>query len=75
MSTNSKPLNLGHPPPDHTNGATHFYLNAGQGTKPNWYNQGEIQESFGPFRVNADTKEFKEGDELDIEIIASPSPQ
>jgi len=61
--------------PDGTNGATHFYLNSGQATKPDWYTQGEIEESFGPFRVAYDTKEFKAGDEIDLEIIVSPAPK
>ena len=61
--------------PNGTNGATHIYLDAGQPTKPNWYNQGEIEESFGPFRVNSDTIEFKAGEEVDIEIIVSPAPK
>jgi hypothetical protein len=58
-----------------TNGATHIYLDAGQATKPNWYNQGEIEESFGPFVVANPTKEFSAGEEVDIEIITSPAPQ
>lgn len=58
-----------------TNGATHIYLDAGQSTKPNWYNQGEIEESFGPFRVANNTKEFQAGEEVDIEIIVSPTPK
>jgi hypothetical protein len=58
-----------------TNGATHIYLDAGQATKPDWYNQGEIEESFGPFNVANDTKEFQAGEEVDIEIIVSPAPK
>jgi hypothetical protein len=61
--------------PNGTNGATHIYLNAGQTTKPDWYNQGEIQESFGPFVVANRTREFSAGEEIDIEIIVSPAPK
>ncbi len=58
-----------------TNGATHFYLDAGQDNKPSWYAQGEIEESFGPFTVAHDTNEFQAGEQVDIEIIVSPAPQ
>jgi RHS repeat-associated protein len=58
-----------------TNGATHFYLNAGQENKPSWYTQGEIEESFGPFTVANDTREFQAGEQVDIEIIVSPAPK
>lgn len=61
--------------PNGTNGATHIYLDAGQSTKPSWYNQGEIEESFGPFVVANLTKEFSAGEEVDIEIIVSPAPK
>ena len=61
--------------PNGTNGSTHFYLNSGQSNRPDWYVQGEIQESFGPFTVAADTREFHAGDQVDIEIIVSTVPK
>jgi RHS repeat-associated protein len=61
--------------PDGTQGATHIYLDYGDAQKkPPWYQQGEIEESFGPFEMGVKGGDVPKGEWADIEIITSPVP-
>jgi hypothetical protein len=62
--------------PNGTNGATHIFLDYGDAQpKPDWYNAGEIEESFGPFENSNPRGDIPQGESVDIEIIVSPAPK